>query len=78
MRFFNKFDGNNILFFVWIALIILYFYDVEAKGWKFHRKVRSDIETQLNNVISDFDIQNHLEDLQHQSSGNIDGGNNNE
>lgn len=38
MQFFSRFDGNNILFLVWIALIILFFYDVEAKGFKFNRK----------------------------------------
>lgn len=46
MQFFSHFDGNNILFLVWIALIILYFYDVEAKGFKFHWKKSPEEELQ--------------------------------
>lgn len=38
MQFFSKFDGNNILFIVWIILIVLPFYDIEGKGFKLHRK----------------------------------------
>lgn len=38
MQFFSHFDGNNILFLIWIALIFLFFYDVEAKGFKFQRR----------------------------------------
>lgn len=38
MKFFEQFDGNNILFLVGIVLIILFFYDVEAKDFKFKRK----------------------------------------
>lgn len=38
MQFFSQFDGNNILFLVWLALIILFFYDVEGKELKVHRK----------------------------------------
>lgn len=46
MQFFSHFDGNNILFLVWIALIILFFYDIEAKGFKFHRKENPEKELQ--------------------------------
>lgn len=35
MKFFEQFDGNNILFLVGIAMVIAFFYDVEAKGFKF-------------------------------------------
>lgn len=37
MQFFSKFDGNNILFIVWIALIFLMIYDVEAKDIKLNK-----------------------------------------
>lgn len=62
MRFFNRFDGNNILFLVWIALFILLFYDVEAKGWKFHRKRSEDMRREFNNADSVF-AQNQMNNL---------------
>ena len=34
MQFFSHFDGNNILFLVWILLILLIIYEVEGKGIK--------------------------------------------
>ena len=70
MKFFERFDGNNILFLVWIALLILSFYDIEAKGWKFRRKGieetknKFDIakisyeQEQLNNMINSMQSQN--------------------
>lgn len=36
MQFFSQFDGNNILFLVWILLIVLPFYDIEIKEAKLH------------------------------------------
>ena len=53
MKFFEQFDGNNILFLVWIVLLILFFNDVEAKDFKFKRKEK-DMEKQLANADSDF------------------------
>lgn len=50
MTFFDQFDGNNILFLVWIVLIILLFYDVEAKGWKFRKKRAEDTLREYNNA----------------------------
>ena len=32
MQFFTRFDGNNILFLVWIILIFLIIYKIEGKG----------------------------------------------
>lgn len=54
MKFFEKFDGNNILFLVWIVLIISLLYDVEAKGWKFRRKGIEDTRKQIENVEFNF------------------------
>lgn len=47
MQFFSQFDGNNILFLIWIASIFLFFYDVEAKGWKFRRKGIEEANRQI-------------------------------
>ena len=46
MQFFSSFDGDNILFLVWIILIILVFYDVEAKDTKIHVKKVDDEQAQ--------------------------------
>ncbi len=35
MRLFSCFDGNNILFVVWIVLMFLMMYDIEGNGIKF-------------------------------------------
>lgn len=69
MKFFEQFNGNNILFLVWIALIILFFYDIEAKDMKFHRKKIEDTEKQLAEADSAFQqkqINNLRESLQSQ------------
>ena len=45
MQFFSNFNGNNILFFVWIILIFLMLYDVEAKGVKLKkRELKEDLD----------------------------------
>lgn len=50
MKFFEQFDGNNILFLVGIVLIILFFYDVEAKGFKFSRKKYENMNKEFQNA----------------------------
>lgn len=45
MQFFSHFNGNNILFILWIALIFLMIYDVEAKGIKLKKhKMQEEFE----------------------------------
>lgn len=77
MNFFEQFDGNNILFLIWIVLLILPFYDVEAKGWKFRKKGIEDTRKLFENAESNF-IQeriNILRDSMHsQNSDEMDGG----
>lgn len=71
MKFFEQFDGNNILFLVWIALLILFFYDIEAKDMKFKRKEIQDTEKQLAEADSDFQkkqFNNLLDNIQPQNS----------
>ena len=38
MQFFSQFDGNNILFLVWIASILLFFMISKLKAGSFIRK----------------------------------------
>lgn len=79
MKFFEQFDGNNILFLVWIVLFILPFYDVEAEGWKFRRKGIQDTQRMLNTAEVDY-IQNQINNIrdnaQSQDSEEMDGGGN--
>lgn len=45
MQLFSDFDGNNILFFVWLVLVLLMLYDVEAKGVKLKkRELEEDLD----------------------------------
>lgn len=62
MKFFEQFDGNNILFLVWLALLILRFHDIEAKGFKLRRNMQRD----FNNADSNFrqNMKNNLENAQ--------------
>jgi hypothetical protein len=57
MQFFSCFDGNNILFLVWIILIVLPFYSIEGKGFKL--KIRG-IE-RATEKIQDADLQYEIE-----------------
>lgn len=48
MQFFSQFDGNNILFLVWILLFVLPFYDIEIKEAKFHKRNMEKAKEQIN------------------------------
>lgn len=77
MTFFEQFDGNNILFLIWIVLLILPFYDVEAKGWKFRKKGIEDTRKLFEYVESNYmqeQINNLRDNMQSQNSDEIDGG----
>jgi len=77
MQFFSRFNGNNILFLVWIASIALFFYDIEAKGWKFHRKEFEDTKKRIEDAESTFtqnQIKNIRDSLQTQDLEEVNGG----
>ena len=77
MTFFEQFDGNNILFLIWIVLLILPFYDVEAKGWKFRKKGIEDTRKLFENAENNFmqeRINNLRDSMQSQNSDETDGG----
>ena len=48
MQFFERFDGNNILFLVWIILIFLIIYEVEGKGVKIAKHKQEEDQQNLN------------------------------
>lgn len=67
MQFFERFDGNNILFLVWIILIFLIIYEVKGKGVKVAK--RKQEEDQQN--LSTANLKYKLDALQKQiNSGN--------
>lgn len=78
MKFFDQFDGNNILFLLGIILVIMFFYDVEVKDFKFRRRKYENMKMDLHNVEA-----NHQRAQQNVLSEQItnienEGGNNDE
>ena len=61
MRFFTRFNGNNILFLVWIAAIMLFFYDIEIKEGKFHRRNIEEAKNQVQNRSVELEIAQRAE-----------------
>lgn len=66
MQFFSEFDGNNILFLVWIALIIVTTYDVDAKGVKFRTRKIEEAREELDRVGMMHQVQQRQQELQTQ------------
>lgn len=75
MQFFEQFDGNNILFLVWIASVLLLFYDVEFKDGKFHRRKMEETKKQYDDAaLAYHQSQRQIEELQNNpQSQEIDG-----
>ena len=63
MQFFSQFDGNNILFLVWIAGIMLFFYDVEIKEGKFHRRNIEEAKNQVQDRSVELEIKQRVENV---------------
>ena len=61
MKLFSQFDGNNILFLVWIAAIALFFYDIEIKEGKFHRRKIEEAKNQVQNKSFELEIAQRVE-----------------
>ena len=53
MEFFKSFNGNNILFIVWILMIIVNIYDIEINGFKM-----SERKQEIDMVNSKFEVDN--------------------
>lgn len=63
MQFFSQFDGNNILFLVWIAGIMLFFYDVEIKESKFHMRKIEEAKNQVRDRSVELEIKQRVENV---------------
>jgi len=69
MQFFIHFDGNNILFLVWLALLILTFYDVESDIFKMHKK---SIEEKIEITEESFSRKFNGDRINHTETNNIE------
>lgn len=68
MEFFKNFNGNNILFIVWLLMIIFDIYDIEIKGFKMSkRKHKIDIanfQYEMNNTKVNLEnCQNEIDNV---------------
>ena len=50
MQFFSSFDGDNILFLVWIILTLLIIYEVEGKGIKLRKRKQEKDREAIDNA----------------------------
>lgn len=64
MQFFSQFDGNNILFLVWIAAIMLFFYDIEIKESKFHRRSIEEAKNRVQDKGVELEIDQRVEEIE--------------
>lgn len=78
MKFFEQFDGNNILFLCGIVWIILFFYDVEAKDFKFKRKKTDALNRDIQSVTANFQHDRLNSSSAQTSNTQNEGGNSNE
>lgn len=58
MEFFKSFNGNNILFIIWLLMIIFTIYDIEIKGVKISDKEYIDKKQQTDEVNFKFESDN--------------------
>ncbi|EFB76232.1 hypothetical protein [Subdoligranulum variabile] len=68
MQFFQKFDGNNILFLVWIILIFLLIYEVEGKGIKVAQRKHEQTQQSLDEAKWKYQLDTMLEQVKKQES----------
>ncbi len=78
MKFFDDFDGNNILFLCWIVLIFLTTYDVESKVLKIHMRKTAEQMKDVDEVTLSYDLALRERDLQNSMSEKDKGGESNE
>lgn len=78
MQFFSQFDGNNILFIVWLVLTFLLIYDVEANGIKLKRhKIKEEYENADRLHTIELLSQNNNQMLNSSGEGDVNSGSSN-
>lgn len=63
MQFFSQFDGNNILFLVWIVLILLIIYEVEGQGIKIAKHEKEEVQKNLNDANLKYKLDTMYEQI---------------
>lgn len=63
MQFFSRFDGNNILFLVWIVLILLIIYEVEGKGIRLRKHKQEEDKEAIDKANYLFAIESMSKEL---------------
>ena len=63
MQFFSQFNGNNILFLVWIILIFLIIYEVEGKGIKIAKHKKEEVQQTLSDANLKYKLDTMLEQI---------------
>lgn len=71
MQFFSHFDGNNILFLVWILLILLIIYEVEGKGIKLRKHKQERDQEEIDKAQYIYAIDTISKKLEAQNDVNI-------
>ena len=64
MQFFSRFDGNNILFLVWIILIFLLIYKVDGSFLKLTEKKIEETQHNLNEADMKYQLDTRLKSVQ--------------
>lgn len=68
MQFFSQFDGNNILFLVWIILGFLIIYEVEGKGIRVAKHKHEEAQQNINNAKLEYELEAMLKQINGSSS----------
>lgn len=59
MEFFKSFNGNNILFIVWILMIIFTIYDIKIKGFQVNERYEAkQQQMEILNKIYEHEMMN--------------------
>lgn len=72
MQFFSRFDGNNILFLVWIILILLIIYEVEGKGIKLRKRKQEKDQEAMDNAEYLYKLNTMSQQLKNNNVDSID------
>lgn len=64
MQFLSQFDGNNILFLVWIVLIFFLIYEVEGKGVRVAQRKQEETQKSLSEAELKYQLDAMLEQIE--------------
>lgn len=81
MQFFSQFNGNNVLFLVWIVAIMLFFYDIEIKESKLHMRNIEEAKKQVRDKGVELEIGQRVDDIERamsEISNGMNGGDENQ